>query len=218
MLNNIIDDNTAALVANGLLPDSKIIQALVKKMKFVIAIDGAIHKLEDLGIKSNIVIGDKDSILHDIVDDSYIHIQDQNTTDLEKGILFCINNNFKQALIIGAFGKELDHALNNMMLLAKYTDQGMKFIAVDQYNKNQIKLLIILTSEAINLTCKENSIISILPLPHALVSSVGLKWNLTNAHLVFDGFTSPRNVNIQQDVYINCHEGKVALIMDYDYV
>jgi thiamine pyrophosphokinase len=79
-------------------------------------------------------------------------------------------------LILGAFGGELDHSLNNIMVIAKYVEQDMHFTIYDQYFNDKIKVGYLLSKGSVNFTCPKNSIISILPLTK--VSTTGLEWDL----------------------------------------
>ena len=210
MINNL-PYYQAIIIANGNLIDCKKILKLDNT--FIIVTDGAYDKCRQLEIIPNLTIGDKDSIINRD-HKQYLYIADQNTTDLEKAILYCKNHNFNNILILGAFGGELDHSLNNIMLVAKYVEQNMKFSIIDQYCSNKLKLGILLKNGSINFTCPKNSYISILPLPLATISTTGLEWELKEAQLSFD-FTSARNSNIQENIQVSCSSGKSIIIIDY---
>jgi len=213
MLNNL-PYYQAIIIANGNLIDYKGILKLDNT--FIIATDGGYDKSKQLNITPNLVIGDKDSIIsQDNRDTPYLYIDDQDTTDLEKAVLYCKNHNFNNVLILGAFGGELDHSINNIMTIAKYIERDMQFTIYDQYSRDKMKVGYLLAKGSINFTCTKNSIISILPLPSAKISTIGLKWELKETQLSFDKFTSARNSSIQENIQISCSRGKSVIIVDY---
>lgn len=199
------------IIANGNLIDCKTILRLDNT--FIIATDGAYNKCKHLEIIPNLTIGDRDSVINRD-QERYLYIPDQETTDLEKAIVYCKNHSFNSILILGAFGEELDHSLNNIMIMAKYLDQDMKFSIIDQYCYNKAKLGILLKNGSIKFTCPKNSYISILPLPLATISTIGLEWELEKMELSFY-FTSARNRNIQENIQVSCSSGKSIIIIDY---
>ena len=211
MIDKILDKHKVTIVANGNLPERDIILKFSKN-KPMIATDGSYDKLQKLNIKPNFVIGDKDSIVSAT---EYIHIAEQESTDLEKSILFAQNRGLSKIMIFGVFGGELDHAINNLMSISKYMNHNIEFTVIDQYLDNKIKIGIFLKNNCIQFSCIKNTVISILPLPFAIVSSSGLQWELDKQKLNFDCFTSARNRNILEDVSINCIDGKVLVIIDY---
>ena len=92
----------------------------------------------------------------------------------------------------------------------------MQFLILDQYQSNKLKLGILLSESSVKLNCSKKSLISILPLPIATVSTSGLKWELNNTSLVFDSFVSARNISIQTNVEVICSSGKSIVIIDLE--
>ncbi len=211
---NSFPDYQAIIIANGTVIDRK--DVLKLDNIFIIATDGSYKHCKRLKIVPNIIIGDMDSITdqdYDAVD--YHYIDNQDNTDLEKAILYCKTHNFNQILVLGVFGGEVDHSLNNVMIMAKYAKQNMQFTILDQYQDDKLKLGIILSRSSIKFNCSKNSLVSILPLPIATVSTVGLEWELNKTLLTFDSFTSARNIAIQTDVEVICSRGQSIVIIDY---
>ena len=88
----------AIIIANGGLVDFKTILRL--DTTFIIATDGAYDKCKQLGIMPNINIGDMDSVINKNYK-QYLYIMDQETTDLEKAIIYCKSQSFNNILILG---------------------------------------------------------------------------------------------------------------------
>lgn len=205
------------IVANGDMIRSRPILELDDT--FIIAIDGGYDKCKQLKIVPNLIIGDMDSISEHSHSDKFLHISSQDSTDLEKAILYCKDYSLNDILVLGVCGGEIDHTLNNIMTIAKYIDQeNMKFTIYDQYSSDKIKICYFLGEGSMHINCSKNSNISILPLPLAKISTIGLEWELDEAQLSFDAFVSARNRNIKESVQINCFSGKVVIIIDCDLV
>ncbi len=210
MINNR-HDYEAIIIANGHVIENKNILKL--KGTFVIATDGGYDKCIALQIIPNLVIGDKDSIISTDYKD-YLYIKDQDSTDLEKAILYCLKNDLNRVLILGAFGGELDHSLNNAMIISRYLGPERQFTIYDQYNSDRIKIGYFLDQTRLDLRLPINSTVSILPLPQAKISTIGFKWELKETELSF-GFTSARNFNLRENIRIKCLSGKALIITDH---
>ena len=91
------------ILANGLFPSTSTPLELLENAGTVICTDGAINKLEKLGLMPHIIIGDLDSMDSQIEFKGLIvHDTNQYNTDLEKSLDWAILNNVK---IIVALGK-----------------------------------------------------------------------------------------------------------------
>ena len=97
------------IVANGpFLPKSIILEA--SEGAKIVALDGAFHPLVHLGIRPAIVIGDFDSVhARADLDVMFIHRPDQNFTDLQKALQFCLQEKATAIHIVCALGGRLDH-------------------------------------------------------------------------------------------------------------
>jgi hypothetical protein len=106
---NTNDKKSVSLIINGEFPTSKEIMNQIKSSEIIIAIDGATNTLIDCGIIPTVSIGDFDSI--DMSNkkkvSQLIYKEDQNKTDLEKTLDWCIENNYLSLSIFGISGKSL---------------------------------------------------------------------------------------------------------------
>ena len=96
----------------------------IESAEIIIAIDGATNSLIDCGITPTISIGDFDSIKPSYKDkvSQIVHAEDQNKTDLEKTLDWCIDNNYLSLCIFGISGKSEDHFLGNFFAINEYCD------------------------------------------------------------------------------------------------
>lgn len=113
-----------AMVINGEFPTNSRIIDKIRLAEKVIAVDGATNSLIDHGITPSIAIGDFDSIRQSYKDkvSVIIHTEDQNKTDFEKALDWCINNDYLSLSIFGFSGKSEDHFLGNFFTINDYYD------------------------------------------------------------------------------------------------
>ena len=112
------------ILANGLFPSSSAPLKILENAGTVICTDGAINKLESLGLMPHIIIGDLDSMDSNIEFKGLIvHDTNQYNTDLEKSLDWAILNNVKKLTILGATGLREDMTLANHYILFDYYDK-----------------------------------------------------------------------------------------------
>lgn len=109
---------------NGTVPSRKLIDHFLREDDLVIAADGAYDYLKEYRIRTNILIGDMDSvsIIPDSKDTRVIHSRDNETNDLEKALDYCLRHDLRNIRIFGADGKRLDHTLINFATLSAYSN------------------------------------------------------------------------------------------------
>jgi thiamine pyrophosphokinase len=95
-----------------------------------LALDGAVHRLLERNIRFDAWLGDFDSgkevdelALARMGDIQRIWAEDQEKTDLQKGIEFLISKGHAAANIIWGTGRRADHTINNMVTLWRYQDR-----------------------------------------------------------------------------------------------
>jgi len=118
-------DNVVILV-NGEFPEHQIPLNILSQSKNLICCDGAVNKLDEIGLIPNKIIGDMDSINHTLkikYAEKLIQFDRQTDTDLEKALKFCIDSNYKSVKIIGISGERDDHFLSNIFLCWNFSNQ-----------------------------------------------------------------------------------------------
>jgi len=171
------------LLANGPFPSHSTPLDCLKTAGTIICTDGSGDKLLQWGRSPTILIGDHDSTNLTSQDISGHHVSkpDQNTTDLEKALDWCIDHDLSPLTILGATGDREDHTLTNLLLLNKY---------------RQTLDLRMITDHAI-ITCHEGSrtfrswtgqTVSLLPLqPIRRLSTENLQYALNDEPLTPSG-------------------------------
>lgn len=120
-----LDIADTVILANGQYPTHNIPLSVLQLAKYIVCCDGAIDQLSKCNIDPSAIIGDCDSLSHANKEKykSIIHKNaDQETNDLTKAVEFCIKNNRKNIIILGATGKRDDHTIGNISLLSEYVD------------------------------------------------------------------------------------------------
>jgi len=129
---HIVRDNQepALIIANGADCSDALLQQLMEWSPYVLALDGAVHRLLDRNIRFDAWLGDFDSgkgvdelALARMGDIQRIWAEDQEKTDLQKGIEFLLAKGHAAANIIWGTGRRADHTINNMVTLWRYQDR-----------------------------------------------------------------------------------------------
>lgn len=134
------DQEPALIIANGEACSLELLHNLLEWQPLVIVLDSAIERVLELGIKVDVLIGDFDRNFDYMKykDSQYpidiIKVDDQNSTDLDKALVYLKERNIYHANIIWATGKRMDHTITNITSLAKYR-HDMKLVILDDYSK-----------------------------------------------------------------------------------
>jgi thiamine pyrophosphokinase len=130
----------ALLIANGAACSWELMGQLLEWSPVVVVLDHAIHRVLDLGIKVDVLLGDFDremnfdAILARQYPLEIIATPDQDKTDLEKGIELLIERGFPAVNIVWATGRRADHTLANLTNIVRYKDQ-IKIVLFDDHSK-----------------------------------------------------------------------------------
>jgi thiamine pyrophosphokinase len=130
----------ALILANGEACSKKLLDELLEWSPYIVVLDGAIHRVLEMGIKADVLLGDFDrnELSFDLIRQKQdyieiVHTPNQDKTDLEKAIDFLIEKGHKAATIVWATGRRADHTFANIANLARYRDKIVLTI-VDDYS------------------------------------------------------------------------------------
>ena len=199
----------ALIIANGTLPNPDFVRALAKFATFIVYADGGANHAQKLGIKPNIILGDFDSVLtstrEHFSDVEQLLIEDQNTTDLEKSILYCIEHNFTSVDIVGASGDRIDHTIGSLGCFKKYGDK-IHIRIID--NMGEITLI----RKQIHCKMKVGEKISLIPLERCTgVTTGNLKYGLNDEVLELGVREGINNEATSTQVSIQVETGTLLL-------
>ena len=113
---------SAVLVANGEKPVSNYAKQLIKEINLKICVDSNLSIFRELDVEPDVIIGDMDTVEINTASSksTIVVVEDQNKTDLEKSLNYCIAENIKNIYIIGATGERDDHNLANILIAQQY--------------------------------------------------------------------------------------------------
>jgi thiamine pyrophosphokinase len=99
----------------------------------IIAADGGLKKLEEIGIIPDIVIGDFDSLGYDPKSDVKIKLpKEKDVTDTAAAVEYGIKKGYRRFRIFGGTGGRNDHTVANIQLLIGLIRRGYKAELVDE--------------------------------------------------------------------------------------
>jgi thiamine pyrophosphokinase len=128
------------IIANGASCSSELLGQLLEWNPFVLVLDGALHRVLEMGIRFDAVLGDFDGIedpealVQDYQPVQVIHTPDQEKSDLEKGIEWLQSRGHRACNIVWATGLRADHTFHNLVMLPKYQEQ-MDLVMLDDYSR-----------------------------------------------------------------------------------
>jgi len=208
----------ALLILNGKPPSKTLISKFWNAAALRVCADGAIHILQEYQLSPEIILGDLDSF-NKIDEQNYstselIRISDQNTTDGEKAINYCLDKNFDKLVILGALGQRSDHWLYNIGLLKHCLYHKLE---ATLYSDNE-KLFI--CDSPIEIYENPGTTISIMPIfgEAYIESTTGLKYPIQQQILNLGQYSSISNEFDQNEVRINITRGEVLLLINYPHL
>lgn len=177
--------NYSVIFLNGKLPSTRIIRKLVSNAQFILCADGGANKILKYDIRPDVIIGDLDSIKRKTVKyyinkgTKIIKIPEQETTDFEKCLKYCLDCGIKQVYIMGALSTRPDHAINNFSVLKRYY-KSIDLKIIDR------KFEIFFINKQVDFNYKLNRVVSMMPMPEAFnIITEGLKYPLKRENLKF---------------------------------
>jgi len=204
-------ENYTLIFLNGDFPPLKILKKYSKKSSFIICADGGANDIIKTSIKPDIIIGDLDSIKKKVLKyykkqgSEIVKIEEQDTTDFEKSLKYCVENELGNILVFGAISRRPDHTLNNFSILKRY------------YHKLDVKMIdkrfeILFIRNNIEFDYKKDIIISLMPLPLAKgITTSGLQYKLEDEDLEFGVREGTLNKATSDKILINFNSGDLLL-------
>lgn len=124
----------AVIVCNGEPPSGNLLKQEVVGCDFIIGADGGGQILLEEGITPYAVIGDLDSFeAPEKAGFKVIQNRDQETNDLEKALELVLSKEVIDCVILGGFGKHIDHLLKNLSVLQAYNNRFRSLVMRDEH-------------------------------------------------------------------------------------
>ena len=170
---------SAVLVANGEKPVSNYAKQLIEQNNLRICVDSNLSFFKELDVEPDIIIGDLDTIEINKVSpkSTIVNEDDQNKTDLEKSLDYCIAKKIKNVFIIGATGERDDHNLANILIAQQYSDS----LNIEMVT-NFFQIFFVRESKEI-LEKKNRNLSMISSIDDNRITTSGLEYNLSDQKL-----------------------------------
>ena len=150
----------------------------------MIVLDGAAEFIKATPL---IIIGDFDKVTKSTLDHfqnlgtKIIKIDDQNSTDLDKGIRYCLEQHATSINIHNAIGgSRMDHTLYNTRILKKYYNPKVN---IKLFHEDEVMQYF--ENCTIKVSGDSKSRFSLLSAPSAIITSVGLKYDMDDYKLEY---------------------------------
>lgn len=184
------------LVLGGEPPPIDLLTWYHEEAGLSIAVDSGWLAFLHAGIMPDVLIGDLDSCgdySSNLNAGSQLQVvlnEDQEKTDFQKALSFILDKNIPQEIVLlGALGKRTDHLLNNLSILSGIPEE----IDVVLDSENEWIKRVTKNKPAVVKGRAGGTISLISQSPQSLVSTSGLKWNLTDYMLSWGGKISQSN-------------------------
>lgn len=195
------------LIANG-----ENVKIDFSKFDQMVSVDGGLKHLHS-NIIPNLIIGDFDSIDNDKLlkfknKTTIIYKDNQNETDLQFAINYCLKQRPSEITIIGAVSIDrIDHVVSNLLTLRQIPkDIKVKIIT-------SMQEIFLLRNEKVTLFNCKNRTISIFSVSECKkVKTSGLKWKI-DKDLDF-GFIGISNIATSDNVKISVEKGELLVFLE----
>ncbi len=197
------------IIANGEMCSYTLLTQLLEWCPIIVVLDGAFERVRSLQIKPDVVIGDFDSIteIPDLPNVEFIKVDDQETTDLEKGLNYLIERGFENVNVVWATGKRLDHTVNNFATLAKY--KHVKVVLYDDHSKAFV------LPKHFTKVYPENTALSLFPIGEVDgIYTENLKYNLNQESLKLGERSGSNNSTGSESNTVINHENGVLILVE----
>lgn len=193
---------TALIIGNGSDIDKSYIKDL--NIDYVICADGGLEKVNKLGLKPDLILGDFDSVNLSVLEKfKNLNIEtvrfpsEKDYTDMELAINHAVNKGFNDIILVGASGTRLDHTVANILLIENYYKNNINIKILDNNN------LIQMVYDNMTIPFRKNHFVSIIPLSEKIegLTLEGFKYPLNNV-IVERGSTLCISNEIFEDVGI----------------
>ncbi len=209
----------AVVICGGTIIDINYYQFYLKQADCIICADRGVQYLEGTGCQPDLLIGDFDSIDKDILK-AYKELDreilkfpsEKDATDSELAIEEAIKRGAKTVYLLGAQGSRLDHTLCNILLLRKFSQNGVEIIMVNENN------VIYVLTDTIKLKRTLHNKISLIPITEKVkgVTTNGLKYQLDNKDMIMYSSYGISNEFIDEYAEISIKEGAMLVVLSND--
>ena len=207
---------TALVILDGYQLNKDYLNFFWKKCDLCICVDGSYHWVKEHNLDPDIVIGDLDAFqsIPNSPKTKFIKLEDQNTTDAEKALVYLLENSIFRVKIIGLVGSRVDHLFWNLNLIKKYQKKFQKINCFSPTEK-----IILTNDKQKKFVLPLGTRISLFPFYGNIknISSCGLKYEIQEKNLSLAGLVSISNENIQKNVFLSWDKGDLLILIEQEF-
>lgn len=202
------------ILLDGEKPARKLLQFFWDTADFRVCADGAAATCVEYLLQPEVILGDLDSLDTDTRNhfrvSKIIKMADQETTDGEKAIQYCIHKNYQVIHILGALGKRVDHTLYNLGLLTKFRHQVAEMTIIS--NDETVSLI----TEKKTFAASSGTRISLLPVFGKVenVTTQGLAYPLQKTTLELGHYSSISNRFTGDSATVSISSGQLLVVIE----
>ena len=212
-------DNKTLIITGGNIKEDFLIELLkTNGYSMIIAADNGLTTADRLNIPLDFIVGDFDSVPHEILEkyqNKSTPIEtfptEKDKTDTQIAIELALMHNPSEIDIIGATGSRLDHVLANVHLLVLPLQVGVRACMFDTNNK------IYLMKESFHLTKAKQygTYVSLLPFTEQVsgLTLKGFKYPLNQIVLIAGSSLGISNEIIEEEAKVEFTDG-ILLVME----
>ncbi len=208
-------ERTAIVVIGGDPPDPRVVDRLPIGAT-VIAADSGLDHAVALGLSTDVLIGDLDSVsgtaLERATDSGTIvhrHDPDKDATDTELAIEAAITTGHTHLVIVSGGGGRLDHLLGSLMLLARPLDGRIEaWIGTAHVD-------VVHGPGSVDVDGEPGDIVSLVPLGGVAhgITTTGLRWSLTDDDLDWRATRGISNELLTDTATVSVTAGTLAVVV-----
>jgi thiamine pyrophosphokinase len=207
------EQEPALIIANGESCSFELMGELLEWSPLVVVLDSAIHRVLELNIKVDVLLGDfdRDFDAEKVREQQYpieiVHTPDQDKTDLEKAFEYLIKRGFPAVNVVWATGRRADHTITNITNIVRFREQ-LKIVILDDYSK------IFLLPQNYEKWYPKGTPISLIPIGKVDgITTKNLKYSLDNESLTM-GYRTGSSNEVAEDgmIKITHQEGNLLMM------
>jgi thiamine pyrophosphokinase len=205
----------AVILCDGPPPPPGVLEYWLGGADLFICTDAAGHPYDQLPALPQVVIGDFDALAGRVLGGrdgpTFLRVDDQETTDSEKAVLFAADQGCQEAVLVGAVGWRLDHTLHNTGLLERYADRLR--LALAGQHADGVRLA---PGESVSWTLDLGTRFSLVPLlgNSAGVTVEGAEYPLLGGDVGTAGATAISNSVVYDPLLIRAGDGPLLVLVD----
>ncbi|HOX24637.1 MAG TPA: thiamine diphosphokinase [Candidatus Krumholzibacteria bacterium] len=205
----------AVILCDGPPPPPGVLEYWLGGADLFVCTDAAGHPYDELPVPPQIVIGDFDALAGRVLDGragpKFLRVDEQETTDSEKALLYLLDQGFTEAVLVGAVGWRLDHTLYNTMLLERFA--GRMRLAIAGLRADGVRLA---PGQTVSWSLDLGTNFSLLPLRGQSrgVTIDGAKYPLLDGDLGPDGVGGISNRVTYDPLLIRAGDGPLLVLVD----